>query len=82
MATSKRKAPAERVPKEPTVQERPVDLQAAAAEMVLDRLRQNAMASRDPTFWERYQGACEMVACFGYTVSIMGERRHILTKTE
>ena len=82
MATSKRKAPAEKAPKEPTVQERPIDLQAAAAERVLDRLRQNAMASRDPTFWERYQGAYEMVACFCDNVSLMGERRHILTKTE
>lgn len=81
MATKKTSKPANAVTAEasiPTEEERHV----ISAQLTLDRLRQNASAFRDPKAWERYQGACELARSFGYAVGIVGERRHVLIKTD
>lgn len=94
MATSKRKptkwveetieeakpveAPA---PAEPTIR-KPSPEQVAAAQSMLDTIRQNAMATRDPLYWGQYRGACEMVQCLGYTITVVNERVHVLNESD
>lgn len=50
------------------------DARRQRAQQLLDRLRQNAMASRDPRAWDRYQGATEMAERLGYTIEVKRER--------
>ena len=85
MATRKQKAALDTKAETEEVKAAPPPVKAPPeverAEAFLDRLRQQATAGRDRMAWQQYQGACEMARGLGYTVNLVGEKKHVLTKT-
>lgn len=74
------------MPEEPDTTQEPAELSIAevrkqSAQLALDRMLQNAMASRDQRAWEKYHGALEMANCLGYTINVTSERFHTLSGT-